>query len=406
MLTAQQMVVLSDAELEKLLLVGGLAQLYHNPIFGVNTTNYDGFLKSAAKELWLAACRVSNPVQLSTLAKAVESYSAIPKLRFLDKVLNSKLSPCILSRGITEIVGEASCGKTQFCLQVLLDTITPIEHGGLGKGALYLHTEGEFPHKRWEQLKKFRLAALPKNTSLLDGQLVVRRITSVEEMEEVLELIRPLSRAKSAGVVIVDSVASLVREVPVDKKASVLYRWACFLQEASDDVGVPIITTNQVIDFIEDNISSANYVNPKSSFGMGKRNSSFVATGRVVLPALGLRWSEMVTARLALTRSSQHYDGPVTLSKAPKAESSSAPSSSEAPTPEDPNDASTNDDYAPTSKRRKLTEDPLTIPAVVTPQSWADAAVVIRKVQVLFSPAVAEFELPFFIDAVGLHSIE
>lgn len=368
--------------------------------------DYNLFVRSAVRELWLAACKVSTPIQLSTLASIAQSQALSPKLRFFDKLLGEKLSSCILSRGITEIVGEASCGKTQFCLQLLLDSITPTEHGGLGRGALYLHTEGEFPHKRWEQLKKFRLVALPKDASLLEDQLIIRRISSVEEMDQVLELVRPLTRAKNAQLVIVDSIASLVREVPVEKKPSVLYRWACFLQEASNDVGMPIITTNQVVDFIEENVSSVNYVHPKSSYGMGKRNSSFNATGRVVLPALGLRWSEMVNCRIALTRTSQRYDGPVTLSKAPDAERTTF--ADHLADKEIANDSATSsiDEFAPSAKRRKLSEEYGSEPVIVTPQSWADATVIIRKAQVLFSPTVGDFELSFFIDAEGLHGLE
>lgn len=407
MLTAQQMVVLSDAELEKLLLVGGLAQLYHNPTYGMNTTDYNIFLKNAVRELWLAACKVSTPIQLSSLASILNSYNSIPNLRFCDKLLNEKLAPCFLSKGITEIAGEASCGKSQFCFQLMLDTITPSEHGGLGKGALYLHTEGEFPIKRWEQLKHFRLASLPKGTVLCEDQLVIRRISSVDEMESTMEMIRPLARAKQAGVVIIDSIASVVRELPIEKKTSVLYRWACLLQETSDDVGIPIITTNQVVDFIEDSGVGSNYVHPKSSLGLGKRHSSFMATGRLVLPALGLRWSEMVTARIALTRTSQHYDGPVTLAKAPNSELTTFSSLS---TQDETFSTTEIDDLAPAPKRRKLadpgpSQSPNATPSV-TPQSWADATVVIRKIQVLFSPASGDLELPFFIDAEGVHGIE
>ena len=42
----------------------------------------------------------------------------------------------LLLRGITEIVGESSAGKTQLCLQLCLSVQLPIKHGGLNGGEL------------------------------------------------------------------------------------------------------------------------------------------------------------------------------------------------------------------------------------------------------------------------------
>lgn len=405
MLTAQQMVALSDAELEKLLLHGGLAELHADPAFGVNNMEVKSFIKSAVREIWLAACKVNSPIKLSTLSTALQSYQNISKPVFCDKGFRERLSSIFMAKGITDVVGEASAGKTQFCLQLLLDAITPIECNGLGKGAIYLHTEGEFPHKRWEQLKNFRQALLPKNTVLREDLLVIRRISSVEEMDDTLDLLRPLSRAKSASILIIDSIAAVVRGLSNERKQSVLYRWACSLQETSDDVGIPIFTTNQVADFIDDSTSatSASYVHPKSSLGLLKRHSSFTASGgRLVVPALGLRWTELVNARIALTRTFQHYDGPVQLSKTTNNTFFSYGDD------HDPNTPASAADFEPSTKKRKLAEDESSQSSSnqkVTPQSWIDATVVIRKAKVLFSPVSEPCEISYFIDAAGLHSI-
>jgi RecA/RadA recombinase len=44
--------------------------------------------------------------------------------------------------GITEISGESASGKSQLCMQLLLQAQLPVDMGGLGGSSLYLSTEG------------------------------------------------------------------------------------------------------------------------------------------------------------------------------------------------------------------------------------------------------------------------
>ena len=417
MLTAQQIVVLSAAELEKLLEIGGLPHLRCNPSFGLSHLDYKVVLSQCLRELWLAACRVSSPISLSSLSFALQSQLSAPKLRFCDKVLDERFAACFLQKGVLDVVGEASSGKTQFCLQLLLSCITPSLHGGLGKGAFYIHTEGEFPIKRWDQLRSFRLRSLPNDVALLEDQLVIQRVPSIESMDAILDRIRPILRAKGCAVLVIDSIANLVCDLPTDQKQSLLYRWICNLQETSDDIGIPIITTNHVIDFIDDaNFTShvGSLASPKSSLGVAKRHSSFVTSERRVLPALGLRWSELVNARISLSRTSQLYDGPVQLFR-PLAVAYTS-SSSIGEEQEEQFDL-------PHPKRRKLLETCYSNPNSnsntimnmntisssysSSPQAWEDAKVVVRHMQVLFSPSSCsdEMHVDFFVDGSGLHGI-
>ena len=50
------------------------------------------------------------------------------------KLLDEFLGGGIPLKGITEICGESSSGKTQFGLQLALRAQLPVNHGGLGKG--------------------------------------------------------------------------------------------------------------------------------------------------------------------------------------------------------------------------------------------------------------------------------
>lgn len=58
-------------------------------------------------------------------------------------------------RGVTEIVGESGCGKSQICLQLSLNVQLSLADGGLEKSAVFICTEDSFPSKRLVQLATF-----------------------------------------------------------------------------------------------------------------------------------------------------------------------------------------------------------------------------------------------------------
>lgn len=70
----------------------------------------------------------------------------------LDRILRGGLP----TGRLAEIAGEASCGKTQICLQLLLQAQLPQALGGLGGSALYISTEHELPKERLEQIATSR----------------------------------------------------------------------------------------------------------------------------------------------------------------------------------------------------------------------------------------------------------
>lgn len=73
------------------------------------------------------------------------------KCAALDKIARNGLP----IRGITEIVGESGCGKSQICLQLALNVQLPLALGGLAKSAVYICTEDAFPSKRLVQIASF-----------------------------------------------------------------------------------------------------------------------------------------------------------------------------------------------------------------------------------------------------------
>lgn len=81
----------------------------------------------------------SSPFSPPTVYELLNSYSW--RLSWGDNILNNTLGG-VCPKGITEIVGESSSGKTQLCFQLMVQSQQPLEVGGIDGSVLYISTEG------------------------------------------------------------------------------------------------------------------------------------------------------------------------------------------------------------------------------------------------------------------------
>lgn len=102
----------------------------------------------------------------------------------IDQVFRGGLLPF----GITEIFGEAGVGKTQFCIQICLQSQLPIEKGGIDGGTLYISTEGEVSKKRMLQIEKAIIEkySLPQSF-LLREKVKIEKILTLEHFSNFME---------------------------------------------------------------------------------------------------------------------------------------------------------------------------------------------------------------------------
>jgi hypothetical protein len=92
--------------------------------------------------------------------------------------------------GITEISGEAGCGKTQLCLQLALMCTQPVSRGGLNGSTAYICCgEGEFPLKRLVQLCQ---SPLFKSTSRVMSTETLNDFTRATSVNTRTEPLSPL----------------------------------------------------------------------------------------------------------------------------------------------------------------------------------------------------------------------
>ncbi|KAG3149489.1 hypothetical protein PC128_g23401 [Phytophthora cactorum] len=217
----------------------------------------------------------------------------------IDRLLHGGFCSGIL----TEICGEASAGKTQLCLQLLLQCCLPRSLGGLQGTACYICTEGVGSVKRLHDLaqvyakrysavvgigaKRKRGESVPKLTSsdFLDG-IFVEQLYTVDDLIDLVQARLPtLLAEQNTKLVVLDSVAAVFRLESTSsvkeaaERSRTMFHIANCMRILSDQYGVVFVVTNQVTgDF-----------DPRSN-GNGWR------------PALGLSWSNCINQRLRITR--------------------------------------------------------------------------------------------------------
>ncbi|CAH0690235.1 unnamed protein product [Spodoptera exigua] len=181
-----------------------------------------------------------------------------------------------LRRGtLTEVYGESASGKTQLGLQVTLTN--------WAQGCVYICTEDLFPTKRFEQMKM----SLPQFDSRIDygKNIFVEHITEASFLLSCLRVRLPkLLEQHKLALIVIDSVAAPFRCESNNyvKRAEDLREVAILLTSMAQKFNLAILCINQVTTSFEDSSS--------------------------VFPALGLAWSNMVTTRLMLKKTSNILD--------------------------------------------------------------------------------------------------
>jgi len=201
--------------------------------------------------------------------------SSPPFLSVGCPLLDQALAGGLRRGALTEVVGESSAGKTQFCLQCALTTASQ------GEKVVYIVTEGCFPQARLDQMVQAR------------GREDLRDLVLVQQVKDVHHLLAVLGDQldkviKSVGLVIVDSIAALVRydgELTTGLlRGGVVHKLGHAVLGVALRHKVAVLAVNQVTSFME-----------------GSRVSCF-AWGRKVVASLGLAWTQYPHTRLWLTK--------------------------------------------------------------------------------------------------------
>jgi len=172
-------------------------------------------------------------------------------ITFGSKALNELLGGKGVETGsITEFFGEFGSGKTQIAHQLAVNVQLPPEKGGLGKGAIYIDTEGTFRPERIMQMAK----AKGLNPEEVLKNIKVARAYTTEQQMMFAEKIEDLIKEENfpVGVVIVDSLTSLFRAEYVGRgslaeRQQKLNQHMHTLQKLADLYNFAVVVTNQVM---------------------------------------------------------------------------------------------------------------------------------------------------------------
>uniref|UniRef100_A0A8D8PV70 DNA repair protein XRCC3 n=1 Tax=Cacopsylla melanoneura TaxID=428564 RepID=A0A8D8PV70_9HEMI len=204
---------------------------------------------------------------VETLFEMKETVISFGAAKF-DNILKGGLR----TGGITEIVGESGCGKTQLCLQLCLS----LQISQPNQGVLYICTESVFPTARLAQLCNLS----PLASSKCSDNIFITHCYEFADLKHTLETQTGFIQ-KKVGMLIIDSIAGIFRNTyPDDKyvqRAHDMRYLAHYLHDISIKHNLAVICSNQV--------TSAMTHSDKS------------------VPALGLSWANLVTNRLVLSKS-------------------------------------------------------------------------------------------------------
>ncbi|KAM4095475.1 hypothetical protein ACJW30_08G032900 [Castanea mollissima] len=220
---------------------------------------------------------------------------------------------------LTELVGPAGIGKTQFCLKLSLLASLPAIYGGLDGHVMYIDVESKFSSRRLIEIgvKSFpEIFQRKEMAQEMAGRIHVLRPASLSEFTEsepsVIKIVTSLQQIKvsllqnQVKLLVIDSMAALVTgEFEHGAPRQNTLGWhVSFIKSLAEFSRIPVVVTNQVRSQSRD--ETCHYFFQVQSWNetiedRTRHDSHLVA-------ALGINWAHAVTIRLVLEAKSGHND--------------------------------------------------------------------------------------------------
>nr|XP_027087035.1 DNA repair protein RAD51 homolog 2-like isoform X2 [Coffea arabica]XP_027087041.1 DNA repair protein RAD51 homolog 2-like isoform X2 [Coffea arabica] len=154
---------------------------------------------------------------------------------------------------ITELVGPAGIGKTQFCLKLSLLASLPSSHGGLDGHVVYVDTESKFSSRRMIEIgvnsfpEIFQIEGMAQQMA---GRILVLQPTTPTEFSEWYDLqkIKDSLLQHHVKLLVIDSMAALVsgRDGQGQCRQHPLGWHMTFIKSLAEFSRIPVVVTNQV----------------------------------------------------------------------------------------------------------------------------------------------------------------
>ncbi|MEC8979257.1 MAG: DNA repair and recombination protein RadA [Candidatus Thermoplasmatota archaeon] len=172
----------------------------------------------------------------------------VQKLSSGAQSLDELLGGGFETQSICEVFGEFGSGKTQIGHQLAVNTLLPVDQGGLGGEVFYIDTEDTFRPERIAQMANG--IGIDPNEAL-ERIHVARAYNSAHQMLLVDEIKR-MSKSVDVKLIIVDSLTSHFRAEYVGRgmlatRQQKLNRHLKELKQLSDVFNAIVLVTNQVM---------------------------------------------------------------------------------------------------------------------------------------------------------------
>ncbi|KAM7278771.1 hypothetical protein ACFE04_005905 [Oxalis oulophora] len=217
------------------------------------------------------------------------------------KGLDEALSGGIPFGVLTELVGPAGIGKTQFCLKLSLLASLPATYGGLDGSVIYIDMECKFSSRRMIEIgaKSFPDIFLMKEMAQkMAGRIHVLQPASLSEFTESLQQIKVSLLQNQVKLLVIDSMAALVSgetEQGAQRQNSLGWHIS-FIKSLAEFSRIPVIVTNQVRSQSHDESCQYSF----QAHSKNERAGGLIGFDSQLVAALGLNWAHAVTIRLIL----------------------------------------------------------------------------------------------------------
>lgn len=240
-----------------------------------------------ANALLLALARQVCPRGRTALA-ALTTETVATGVAGLDEALRGGFA-----RGhVSELVGPAGMGKTQFCLTIAA------REAAAGRGVVYVETEGKFPAARLGEMLAARGAspAAAANVSVvLAGSL------NSAQLHATMSSLETRILETNASVVVLDSVATICRgefkREELVERQRVLSKLASTLKLMAETLHVAVVVTNHVVGGPSSSSSSSS-----AAAAAIERGTAILSDTKNLTAALGNTWSHAINVRVVLER--------------------------------------------------------------------------------------------------------
>ncbi|XP_046503574.1 DNA repair protein RAD51 homolog 2 isoform X3 [Equus quagga] len=165
--------------------------------------------------------------------------------------LDEALHGGVACGSLTEITGPPGCGKTQFCIMMSILATLPIDMGGLEGAVVYIDTEAAFSAERLVEIAESRFPSYFNNEDkllLTSSNVHLYRELSCDEVLQRVESLEEEIISKGVKLVIIDSVASVVRKEfdtqlqgNMRERNKFLAREAASLKYLAEEFSIPLM---------------------------------------------------------------------------------------------------------------------------------------------------------------------